>query len=93
MGTGTSTTGTSTTCSTICLDSFLREYLGHMDNFLLFVRDMDIGYKLLLNMMMPMVIDHHRHMHDFFLRHGHGYLNDLFTGLLKNSLMMISSLS
>ena len=51
-------------------------------------RDMDIGYKLLLNMMMPMVIDHHRHMHDFFLRHGHGYLNDLFNGLPNNSLLM-----
>ena len=40
-------------------------------------------------MMMPMVIDHHRHMHDFFLRHGHGYLNDLFNGLLNNSLLMV----
>ena len=27
------------------------------------------------------------------LRHGHGYLNDLFNGLLNNSLMMISSFS
>ena len=40
-------------------------------------------------MMMPMVIDHHRHMHDFFLRHGHGYLNDLFNGLLNNTLLMV----
>ena len=40
-------------------------------------------------MMMPTVIDHHRHMHDFFLRHGHGYLNDLFNGLLNNSLLMV----
>ena len=39
-------------------------------------------------MMMPMVIDHHRHTHDFFLRHGHGYLNDLFNGLLNNSLLL-----
>ena len=51
---------------------------------------MDIGYKLLLNMMMPMVIDHHRHMHDFFLRHGHGYLNELFKVLLNNSLLMVN---
>ena len=40
-------------------------------------------------MMILMVIDHHRHMHDFFLRHGHGYLNDLFNGLLNNSLLMV----
>ena len=37
---------------------------------------------------MPVVIDHHRHMHDFFLRHGHGYLNDIFNCLLNNSLLL-----
>ena len=59
-----------------------------MHNFFLFVSDMDIDYHFLLNVMMPMMIDHRRHVHDFFLCHECGYINHLFDGLLNDSFLM-----
>ena len=49
------------------------------------MRDMDIEYHFLLNVMMPTMIDHRRHEHDISLSHGCGYLNHLFGGLLNDS--------
>ena len=55
------------------------------------MRDMDIGYHFMINVMLPTMIDHRQHEHDFSdisVSHGYGYLNHLFDGLLNDSFLM-----
>ena len=68
-------------------DSSLMDYLGCMNHFFPLVRDMDIEYYFLLNVMMSAMIDPRRHEEDISLSHGYGYLNHLFNGLLNDSFL------
>ena len=52
---------------------------------------MVIDYHFLLKMMMPTMIDHRRHVHDFCLWHGCGYLKHLFDGLSNDYQSLVES--
>ena len=58
-----------------------------MINFFRFVTVIDIDYNFLPNVVMPMMTDHRRHVHELFLCHGCRYLKHLFNGLLNDSFL------